>query len=177
MGRGRGSSKTPDVLVKLLKDAVSRKSQSAVSRETGIGLAVINRYVRGIGEPTSKNLKILSDYFDVPVFELRGEKDTLDDRHISKNRLLELVYFTFEDLLERHLDKALALTLDESNRDFIEAAYDIASLTSGWYQELSRPSNRQLEDKARAVIEKFHKDVSRIPDVPFQRLVDFSFTL
>jgi transcriptional regulator with XRE-family HTH domain len=71
MGRGRG--KTPELVVELLKEAVARKSQYAVAKETGLGLAVINRYLRGIGEPTAKTMEILADYFGKPVSVLRGE--------------------------------------------------------------------------------------------------------
>lgn len=74
MAKGSGSGKTPERLFELLNKAVAEKSQSAVSRETGLGLAAINRYVKGVGEPTTKTLQIFADYFGVGVAELRGEE-------------------------------------------------------------------------------------------------------
>lgn len=76
MSRGRG--KTPEVVVELLKDAVAKKSQYAVSQETGLGLAVINRYLRGIGEPTQETLEKLAAYFKTSVAYLRGLKGITD---------------------------------------------------------------------------------------------------
>ncbi len=78
MGRGRG--KTPEIVVELLKEAVAKKSQYAVAKETGLGLAVINRYLRGIGEPTAKTMEILAGYFGVSVAYLRGHES---DEHLN----------------------------------------------------------------------------------------------
>lgn len=72
MSRGRGN--TPERVVELLKKKVDEKSQYAVSKEIGLGLAVINRYLRGIGEPTQATLEKLAGYFGVSVAELRGEE-------------------------------------------------------------------------------------------------------
>lgn len=69
---GRGGGKTPERVVTLLKQRVEETSQAAVSRETGLGLATINDYLKGKGEPTTKTLEILADYFGVTVWELRG---------------------------------------------------------------------------------------------------------
>lgn len=73
MVRGLGSGKTPEKVIQLLQEAVKKSSQSAIARETGIPLAKINRYIRGIGEPQTETLRQLADYFGVSVAELRGE--------------------------------------------------------------------------------------------------------
>lgn len=70
---GRGGGNTPEMVVTLLKKKVAETSQAAVSRETGLGLATINDYLKGKGEPTSKTLQKLADYFGVSVSVLRGE--------------------------------------------------------------------------------------------------------
>jgi transcriptional regulator with XRE-family HTH domain len=74
MVRGRGSGITPPEVVKRLKEAVSEKSILAVSKATGLGLAAIGRYLKGVGEPTTKSLENLAKYFNCSVPELRGEE-------------------------------------------------------------------------------------------------------
>jgi transcriptional regulator with XRE-family HTH domain len=71
--RERGSGKTPETVVKLLTEAVSKTSLLAVSKQTGLGIAAISRYIKGIGEPTQASLEKLATYFDVPVLFLRGD--------------------------------------------------------------------------------------------------------
>lgn len=73
MARERGSGVTPPRVVELLKNEVSEKSILAVSNATGLGLAAIGRYLKGVGEPTTASLKKLADYFKVSVQWLRGE--------------------------------------------------------------------------------------------------------
>jgi transcriptional regulator with XRE-family HTH domain len=93
LAKGRGGGKTPERLVELLKKAVGEKSQSAVSKETGLGLATINSYLNGIGEPTTKTLQKLADYFDVSIAELRGED--------------EWIYRSVLDVQKNNLDKVI----------------------------------------------------------------------
>lgn len=74
MTKGRGSGKAPERVVGLLKKAVAEKSQSAVSKETGLGLATVNALLKGNGEPTTATLQKLATYFGVTVAWLRGEE-------------------------------------------------------------------------------------------------------
>ena len=74
MTRERGSGKTPIRVTERLKEEVSEKSMLAVSKATGLGLAAIGRYLKGIGEPTTATLEKLADYFGVTVAWLRGEE-------------------------------------------------------------------------------------------------------
>ncbi len=60
--------------MELLKKAVAEKSQSAVSKESGLGLATINSYLKGVGEPTTATLETLAYYFGTSVAYLRGAK-------------------------------------------------------------------------------------------------------
>lgn len=71
--RGRGGGKTPDKVRQLLGDAVSQSSQAAVAKETGLTRQTVQRYLQGIGEPSGATLQKLADYFDVPVYWLRGD--------------------------------------------------------------------------------------------------------
>lgn len=73
MVRERGSGVTPPRVVELLTKEVSEKSMLAVSKATGIGLAAIGRYLKGVGEPTTKTLQKLAEYFKVSVPWLRGD--------------------------------------------------------------------------------------------------------
>jgi transcriptional regulator with XRE-family HTH domain len=73
MVRERGSGITPPRVVELLKKEVAEKSILAVSKATGLGLAAIGRYLKGIGEPTTSTLQKLSAYFGKSVAYLRGE--------------------------------------------------------------------------------------------------------
>jgi transcriptional regulator with XRE-family HTH domain len=73
VGKGRGGGKTPDRVVELIRNAVAEKSQSAVARESGLTLLTVQRYLKGVGEPTHETLRKLSVYFDTPVWELRGD--------------------------------------------------------------------------------------------------------
>jgi transcriptional regulator with XRE-family HTH domain len=71
-------NKTPHRVVELLKQAVEKKGQSGVSRETGLTQPAIHRYLKGIGEPSTKTLQKLADYFGVSVGFLRGEEPIID---------------------------------------------------------------------------------------------------
>lgn len=72
MARKLGRGNTPLRIQKMLEDAVKKKSQNVIARELGIGVAAVNRYLKGIGEPTTETLKKFSDYFDVSIAELQG---------------------------------------------------------------------------------------------------------
>lgn len=66
-------NKTPELVVELLKTAVEMKGQSGVARETGLTQSAIHRYLKGIGEPSTRTMQRLADYFGVSVWHLRGE--------------------------------------------------------------------------------------------------------
>lgn len=80
--KGRGGGKTPERLVEFLRLAVDASSQSAVARESGVGVAAINRYLNGIGEPSAATLKKFADFFKVPVEWLR-QKENEEANHDS----------------------------------------------------------------------------------------------
>jgi transcriptional regulator with XRE-family HTH domain len=69
---GRSGGKTPDRMVELLQRAVEESSQSAVARDTGLRLYSIQRYLKGVGEPSQETLEKLVVYFGVSFGYLRG---------------------------------------------------------------------------------------------------------
>lgn len=72
MAQGRGSGETPPRVKELLKRAVESSSQSAVSKESGLPIGSINRYLSGHGEPTKETLEKLAKYFNVSSGWLLG---------------------------------------------------------------------------------------------------------
>jgi len=74
VGKGRGGGKTPERVVELIRKAVAEKSQSAVARDSGLTLLTVQRYLKGIGEPTTASLQKLANYFKVSVPWLRGDE-------------------------------------------------------------------------------------------------------
>ena len=73
-------------VIDLLEQAVKEKGQRAVSRETRVPLLSIQRFLKGMSEPTTATLEKLAKYFDVTVAELRGEDEraTLRDFYSIK---------------------------------------------------------------------------------------------
>lgn len=73
VAKGRGGGKTPERVVTLLREKVKKSSQAATSRASGLTLQTVQRYIKGIGEPSEETLQKLSIYFEKPVTWLRGE--------------------------------------------------------------------------------------------------------
>src|ERR1035438_10062858 len=73
--RETGNGKTPENLVIALNIELKNKSLNSISKATGVGIAALHRYQRGIGEPTTSTLERLSDFFKVSVAWLRGESE------------------------------------------------------------------------------------------------------
>ena len=89
MTRERGSGKTPERVVKLINDAVSERSIYGVSKETGLGLAAVSRYMKGVGEPTTATLEKIAIWSGTSVAWLRGE--VIDIENIDLEYYIELV--------------------------------------------------------------------------------------
>jgi transcriptional regulator with XRE-family HTH domain len=73
VARGRGGGKTPEKVMHLLQAEVTKTSQAATARATGLTLQTVQRYIKGIGEPSQATLEKLADYFGVSIVELRGD--------------------------------------------------------------------------------------------------------
>jgi|GEM_PF-4509952 len=72
-----GGGVTYPRVVNLLKAEVAKKGQRAAARDIGIALLSIQRYIKGIGEPSQSTLEKLADYFEKPVAWLRGDTQTI----------------------------------------------------------------------------------------------------
>ncbi|MHB8121442.1 MAG: helix-turn-helix domain-containing protein [Desulfuromonadaceae bacterium] len=113
MAKRSGRGKTPDNVVKLLKDAVENSSQLDMSKALCVGVASINRYINGIGEPTQETLEKLADYFEVSVAWLRGEPEERPDIWIKEYEGEEYLAI-LKDLIElysvtpKHLRETVA---------------------------------------------------------------------
>ena len=92
MTSGRGIGKTPQRIVDLVREAVGKKSQSAVAREVGIPLRSVQNYMQGISEPTTATLEKLADYFGIPVNVLR------EGAQAELEMILNRVSFLVEEL-------------------------------------------------------------------------------
>jgi len=71
--RERGSSKTPERVIELLKEEINKIGLLKLENATGVGKSALSRYSKGIGEPTTATLERLSAYFGKSVAWLRGE--------------------------------------------------------------------------------------------------------
>lgn len=104
--KGRIGGKTPERVVTLITEAVAKSSQSAVARESGLGLLTVQRCLKGIGEPSQATLEKLAAYFDKTVAWLRGEEEnfsvvtmgipTTNIRGIAAAQSEHLVLFKFK---------------------------------------------------------------------------------
>lgn len=101
MGKGRGGGKTPVRITELLKKAVAESSQVAVSNATGLTRLTVQRYLKGIGEPSQETCQKLADFFGVTPGWLRGEEPEISTFHGSVD---EAIDFVRKILLSRGLD-------------------------------------------------------------------------
>jgi transcriptional regulator with XRE-family HTH domain len=75
MARGKGTGVTPKRVQELIAEAVAKESQYAVAKKSGLALSMVQGLLRGDREPTTSTLNRLSEYFGVPVWELRGDRE------------------------------------------------------------------------------------------------------
>lgn len=121
--QGRGGGRTPDRVVALIKEAVGKSSQSAVSRETGLTQSAVGRYMQGVGEPSQATLKKMSDYFGESVEWLRGGKRALNEGW-SASQDCERYLKTLTDLMEIY--EIVPANLKETVQDTIRTNLDEA---------------------------------------------------
>lgn len=88
VAKGRGGGKTPVKVVELLAKEVAGSGQAATARATGLTLQTVQRYIKGIGEPSQATLEKLADYFKMPVWELRG--DTIFNSDVVEKSVVEI---------------------------------------------------------------------------------------
>ncbi len=141
-------NKTPTMVVSLLKKAVAEKGQSAVARETGLTQPAIHRYLKGIGEPTSKTLQKLADYFGVSVWELRGELP-IGKGNPSDEDLIDAIRISLYESL--NYKKDLPQFLIDSYLDVAKKIINKSTITD----ERLNKKLCQAKDVARQVVDKF----------------------
>lgn len=105
MVRERGSGITPPRVVELLREVVSEKSILAVTRSTGLGLAAIDRYLKGIGEPTTATLQKLATFFGVSVAWLRGGEVGPLERFLEGIRTLGIAKYIYNETVAKKIGK------------------------------------------------------------------------
>lgn len=119
----------------MLQESVAQKGQRAVARESGIALLSIQRYLKGIGEPTTASLEKLSDYFGESVEWLRGGKrsknpgwGTLQEAEYCQEKLANLIdiYQIVPKRLKETVKGIISSTLDETD-DLIKFHSDLSS--------------------------------------------------
>lgn len=72
---GRCGGKTPERVVVLIQEAVSKSSQVSVANATGLTRLTVQRYLKGVGEPSIETLQKLANYFNETfTIEVRPEK-------------------------------------------------------------------------------------------------------
>lgn len=74
MAKGRGGGKTPERIIEMLKRANEDKSQSAISKEIDIPLYSLQKYLKGVAEPTQDTLAKISKWCGWSIAWLRGEE-------------------------------------------------------------------------------------------------------
>lgn len=77
---------TPKRVIELLKAEIPAKiSLNKFCKKTGINPNSVDKYMAGVTEPTQASLQKLSDYFKVPVWELRGDNLMETRREITRH--------------------------------------------------------------------------------------------
>ena len=64
-----------EVLSANLKRLVGDRSMSQIAREIGIGDVSFRNYVRGVAAPSASALKMIADYYKIPISKLLEAND------------------------------------------------------------------------------------------------------
>jgi transcriptional regulator with XRE-family HTH domain len=168
VAKGRGGGKTPERVVRLLQEAVAKSSQAATSRASGLTLQTVQRYIKGIGEPSQATLVKLAAFFNVTVSYLRGESNAIRTREFIDNfdipgRVEEIEQWIEEDEERRNwpdnqkAEIISGLTLVEKvlKDDYIaEYAVDYMKRRMNLFDKLEHEDEYETEEVLQAEIEK-----------------------
>ncbi len=122
MVRRSGRGKTPENVMRLLKEQLANCSQKELSEKIGVNTGNICRYLQGIGEPTHETLEKLADYFRVSVAYLRGEGfHRLTVHNYDKREMLNTINTEYSTIHAQNVDSILSLNEEENYKiaDFI----------------------------------------------------------
>ena len=162
--KGRGGGKTPERVVALLQEEVAKSSQAATSRATGLTLQTVQRYIKGIGEPTQATFEKLSVYFKRPVWWLRGGNTGALS---SPNSLMPENPQEAADSLQLFFDTlALAAENKLSKEDLQESYENIINILVSKYNfpenEAKNFVKRLLDDFKKSLLNFTEKGLSKI---------------
>lgn len=130
--KGRGNKETPYNVTKLLQDEVSRTSQAKTAKATKLTLQTVQRYIKGIGEPTTATLQKLADYFGVLVPWLQGHFGDMSYEAAKEHRKaaesgqrsgwIEGVepVVNLQHRIQELLFRAVAITIGGGDQDYIK---------------------------------------------------------
>lgn len=149
MAKGRGGGITPERVVKLIRDAVVEKSQSAVARESGLTLSTVQRCLKGIGEPTHETYQKLAEYFNVSVPWLRGEEYEEAKKNIDKAFLEEIIKFVDG----YYLQKNIYITFKKRAKLYAELYFEFKSKGG------SRKEYLALQDEGEQLLKKLQENL------------------
>jgi transcriptional regulator with XRE-family HTH domain len=150
VAKGRGGGKTPERVVKLLQEEVTRTSQAATARATGLTLQTVQRYIKGIGEPSQATLEKLADYFETSVAWLRSEEpiDLLEKISPEEMLLFSLranfpggEKIVIEELTSRGFDSEVANEFFKT----IKKTFTPELIAKGWKDSLAKFENDALK--------------------------------
>jgi transcriptional regulator with XRE-family HTH domain len=137
-----------------LKGKVKDSSQAKVSRDLGIGVATINRYLKGIGEPSQETLERIADYLDRSVAWLRGETE-FDERRFGQAEWDDTRdIFEFEVKQLRDLIELYGLAPEHTKdtiMDFLHPLQEDISLTFKQYP--GEFSKKEIKEVSKIVTE------------------------
>lgn len=96
-----------DIFVEVMTE--SKESMYKISKKTGIPDTLLSRYKNGKSSPSSKNLKILADHFNVTTdYLLTGKKESEEKLIIPKElEGVQVAFYSkdFQDLTQDEIDK------------------------------------------------------------------------
>lgn len=160
MVRERGSGITPPRVVELLKKEVAEKGLINLEEKTGVGKSALNRYVKGIGEPTTATLEKLADYFRKSVAWLRGDTpDTIMFNSYpwpANYDMWAIMLSTTEGILLSALESREEMKKDRVTVETIlKVAHDIVDMPEEQSLKYLPEHLAEVKKKAYSVIEAF----------------------
>ena len=147
MVRERGSSVTPSRVVELINREVAEKSMLAVSKATGLGLAAIGRYMKGIGEPTTATLKKIAYCLGVSVAWLRGGEVGPLERLLEGLRIAGVDSAVYNKTIAEKTGKELDYwgrligCIEEDNQSVIGTMCGVFGINKTWVVTGYKPTN------------------------------------
>lgn len=150
VAKGRGGGKTPERVIQLLTEKVAEFGQSAVARETGLTRLTIQRYLKGIGEPSFDTIGKLSVYSKKSVAWLRGEEpiDLLEKISPEEMLLFSLragfpggEKIVIEELTSRGFDYEVAKEFFKT----IKKTFTPELIAKGWKDSLAKFENDAIK--------------------------------